>query len=115
MKITKQQFIRYLKEKNAYSSWLSNTKRSIRDGFNKEFFGEKFNCNINKFVDYYIECIQPEEIIMLSFSWCESAEGEAFWLNIYNELRRVACGYDKIEKYYDKTSSEEEASKAEMV
>ena len=93
MKITRKQFIRYLKEKNAYASWLNNTRRNMRLGWNKDFFEDKFNFNINKFVDYYIEASCPEEIIMASFTWCETKEGEAFWLSIYNELRAIACGY----------------------
>ena len=115
MKITRKQFIRYLKEKNAYASWLNNTRRNMRLDQNKYFFEDKFNFNINKFIDYYIETGQPEEIIMVSFTWCETKEGEAFWLNIHNELRAVACGYERIEKYYEHTSSEEKAAETEMV
>lgn len=115
MKITRNQLIRYLKEKNAYSSWLKNIKRSMRIGPNCLFFKERFENNINKFIDYYIELALPEEIIMLSFTWCETEEGEMFWQNIYNELRAVAYGYERIEKYYKYTSSEEETAETEMV
>lgn len=99
MNITRQQFLRYLKEKNVYSSWLKNTIRNMRIGPNCSFFEEKFENNINKFIDYYIEFNQPEEIIMFSFTWSQTEEGEDFWLGIHNELRDITNGYKSIEYF----------------
>lgn len=100
MKITKQQFIRYLKEKNAFASWIKNTNINMRLGEYGVFFEQKFDNNIIKFVDHYIECGEPEEIIMYSFNWSQTQEGENFWLGIHNELREISRGYKNIESCY---------------
>ena len=105
--MTKEQFFRYLKEKGIYKSWLNNLDKEIKI-YNYFLVIERFG-NIKKFIDYFIEYNQPEEIIMNSFSWDKTNEGSHFWSNIYNEIKTINDGEKNIEECYVGAHAKEKA------
>lgn len=91
--MTKQNFYRYLKEKGVYRSCLNYIKARLENPDFDEFYTMKFNNNIYNFIDYFIRLGSAHEIIMEGFTWASTREGEQFWVDVYNELRKKEHGY----------------------
>lgn len=87
--MNKKEFIRYLKEKNAFKSWIRQIKLLNGDAY-------KSNKNIIKFILNYSD--KPYDIIMYSFSWDDTREGSRFWNKLYMELRDIYYGKKSIDE-----------------
>ena len=81
----KQQFIRFLKENNAYEPFLTNFEKRE----------EKRNKVCPK--RQYLKKMEPEDFIDRAFDWKNTKEGWKYWFNLSIEWQRI---FDKI-KYYD--------------
>ena len=94
--MNKKQFFRYLKERGVYKAWLSNL--NIETKYKNNFMIIEKHGSIKKFIDFYIDSNQPEEIIMNSFGWTNTKEGAYFWSKIYNEIKTINDGEKNIEE-----------------
>jgi len=94
--MTKRQFYRYLKEKLIYKKWLNNLKLEIKRGDKYHIISK--HGSVKKFIELYSRNNMPEEIIMFSFAWNETPEGNKFWTNVYCEIVDIKDGKKTIEE-----------------
>lgn len=87
--MTKEEFIRYLKEKNAFKSWIRQIKLLNGDAY-------KSNKNIIEYILKYSD--RPYDIIMFSFAWDDTIEGSRFWNGLYMELKDMHYGKTSIDE-----------------
>lgn len=93
--MVKKDFIRFLKEENAYIAYLRHTKESL---LTDNFPGRpKDILTVNSFIEYIINTALSNSLSMLlthAFSWCGTLEGEAFWRNIAYKWLKTYIDYD---------------------
>lgn len=104
--MTKKEFIRYLKEKNVFKSWIRQIKSLNGDAY-------KSNKNIIKFILNYSN--KPYDIIMFSFSWDDTIQGSRFWNELYMELRDIHYGKKSIDEIALQSPPEKKKNRRQMV
>ena len=80
----KQQFIRFLKDNNAYEQYMFN--------FNKR--EEKRNKAYPK--SQFFSKTKPENYVNRAFTWINTKEGNPFWFNLSIEWKRYYIKNDKL-------------------
>lgn len=73
----KQQFIKFLKDNNAYEQYLFN--------FNKIYPKNQ-----------YLSKLTPENFIDRAFTWCYTNEGWQYWFNLSDEWQRYYTQNDNL-------------------
>jgi hypothetical protein len=111
-KMTKEEFIRFIKERGVYKAWIRNSIEYSRINNGLCELTYRFKDNLIKFIEYYVNINQTHEIIMNSFHWNSTPEGGAFWNIIYSEITNLQNGRKKIEDYTIHTPSKEKKRRA---
>lgn len=75
-------FIRFLKEKKAFSSFFIELKRYICEII------QKGDWAINNYTKSRI-MIPKEELILTAFNWCDSSEGAVYWYKLSIEWSKL--------------------------
>lgn len=85
----RSEFIRFLKEHNAYSGFVKNFKNETETrnricwcSESKVIFPTAPNCS---FKDYFDKCTRKENLLSYAFTWRNTEEGERFWYDLSDE------------------------------
>ena len=108
--MTRKEFIRYLKEKKVFYSFIKNIKSEtsfwhllrIRIPI---WDHDVNNKNILIVIDFYAKCNILSKLISGAFPWDSTKEGYNFWLSIHNELLKIESCEKNIKNFHADSSS----------
>ncbi len=85
----KAEFIRFLKEHNAFSCFVKNFNNHTEIKLREKWCNNS-NCCFrikpnSSFKDYFDKCVMKQELLKFAFSWVNTKEGFHFWSELSDE------------------------------